>query len=406
MYVEEGYTKAMMQFVKLAAKWGAKPIKTKGKHLKFRDNLGNQISAPKTSSDFRAIRNFKSELKNRGFVEQLPTSKVKAAKPPTETPIKQTADQQTTFKDFMNKVRPILTDVKRPETTASRYERGWRKAIKDLPASEKFRVGDDIIRQLRKEEYIDEALLPSLVKAAARQVFKNKALTKKVSSTLKQIKLPRTTTGFQTGRGSKYTFKQNPNEWGKTQRTAIKDPTHPTTPGVKQKSDFTMFTTPSAGVEMKARFAYDGRTKDFYKDLPLSPNPKKGRAAVEVWNKYQGRGKAIHNSTEITDLQTKGRSALPLYGQQRRELQQRVRTALRNPRNRKVLNREVRQGNDASLTNLYRQRNNPQNPNTLENELRGRYRGKGVGRKETTNEQLAPLEKEKKTQFNSYFAPF
>jgi len=244
------------------------------------------------------------------------------------------------------------------------------------------------------QEFIEEALLPSLVKAAARQVFKNKALTQKVSSTLKQIRLPRTTTGFQTGRGSRYTFKQNPKEWGKTQRTAINDPNHPTTPGVKQQSDFTMFTTPPAGVEMKARFAYDGRTKDFYKDLPLSPNPKKGRAAVEVWNQYQGRGNAIHNSTEITDLQTKGRSSLPLYGQQRRELQQRVRTALRNPRNREVLNREVRQGNEDSLTNIYRNvRQNPQNPNTLENELRGRYRGKGVGRKEATNEQLAPIGK-------------
>jgi len=252
----------------------------------------------------------------------------------------------------------------------------------------------EFILELNKHN-VDEALLPSLVRGAARQVFKNKALTKKVSSALKQIKLPRKTTGFQTGRGSKYTFKQKPKEWGKTQRTAIKDPTHPTTPGVKQQSDFTMFTTPSAGVEMKARFVYDGRTKDFYKDLPLSPNPKKGRAAVEVWNKYQGRGNAIHNSTEITDLQTKGRSALPLYGQQRRELSQRVRRALRNPKAQEVMRRDIKQGNDASLTNIYRNvRQNPQNPNTLENELRGRYRGKGVGRKETTNEQLAPIEKE------------
>lgn len=396
--IEEGYTKAMMQFVKLAAKWGAKPVQTTGKHLKFRDNLGNQISAPKTSSDFRAIRNFKSELKNRGFVQQLPTSKVKAAKldatkPPVETvtPSRQTANQQTTFKDFMDRIRPVLTDVKRPETTATRYERGWRKALKDLPASEKFRVGDDIIRQLRREEYIDEALLPSLVRATARQIFKNKALTQKVGSTLKQINLPRTTTGFQTGRGSKYTFKQNPKEWGKTQRTAINDPTHPTKAGVKQQSDFTMFTTPSAGVEMKARFVYDGRTKDFYKGLPRSPVPKKGRAAVEVWNKYEGGGRAMHNSNPITDLQTKGRSALPLYGQQRRELQQRVRTALRNPKAQEILRRDIKQGNNASINNLYRQRNNPQNPNTLENELKGRYRGKGVGRKETTYEQIAPM---------------
>ena len=99
----------------------------------------------------------------------------------------------------------------------------------------------------------------------------------------------------------------------------------------------------------------------------------------------------------ITGFRTGGMNRganLPLYGQQRREIQQRVRAALGKEQNRNVLRREVKQGNEASLNNLYQMRNNPQNPNTLENELRGRYRGKGVGRKETTNEQIAPLEKE------------
>jgi len=135
----------------------------------------------------------------------------------------------------------------------------------------------------------------------------------------------------------------------------------------------------------------DASLTNIYRNVrqnPQNPNTLEN----ELRGRY--RGKAIHNSTEITDLQTKGRSSLPLYGQQRRELQQRVRRALRNPRNREVLNREVRQGNEDSLTNIYRNvRQNPQNPNTLENELRGRYRGKGVGRKEATNEQLAPIGK-------------
>lgn len=395
MYVEEGYTKAMMQFVKLAAKWGAKPVQTTGKHLKFRDALGNQISAPKTSSDFRAIRNFKSELKNRGFVQELPKSKVakdsKGIVPKPEAPVTptiRTSGQQTTFKDFMNKIRPIVTDLKKPSTTASRYERGWRQAIKELPASEKFRIGDDIIRQLRKEEYIDEALIPSLIKAASRQLVKNKAVQSKVGQSLKTITLPRQVTGFQTARGSKYTFSQKPNSWAQTQRTAVNDPTHPTAAGLKQKSDWTLFTTPDAGIEMKMRWNQGASRKDFYKELPVSPTPKKGRAAVEVWNQYQGNGgrRAMHNSNAITDLQTRGSSSLPLYGSQRRELQQRVRGALRNPNNREVLRREIKQGEEKSLNNLYRQRNNPSNPNTLENELRtGRYRGKGVGRREAIN---------------------
>ena len=159
MQIEEGYTKAMKQFVKLAAKWGAKPVKTTGKHLKFRDALGNQISAPKTSSDWRALKNFKSELKNRGFVENVPQSKVAKDKVvPTLTttvqqPTRRTANQGTTFKDFMDKVRSQVTDEKKPSTVASRMAKGWRRAIKELPASEKFRVGDDIIRQLRREAY-------------------------------------------------------------------------------------------------------------------------------------------------------------------------------------------------------------------------------------------------------------
>jgi len=157
--IEEGYTKAMKQFVKLAAKWGAKPVKTTGKHLKFRDALGNQISAPKTSSDWRALKNFKSELKNRGFVQNVPQSKVAKDKVvPTLTttvqqPVRRTANQPSSFKDFMDKVRSQVTDEKKPSTVASRMAKGWRRAIKELPASEKFRVGDDVIRQLRREAY-------------------------------------------------------------------------------------------------------------------------------------------------------------------------------------------------------------------------------------------------------------
>ena len=60
--LDEAYTKAMKVFIKKAMEWGAKLVPSKGKHLKFRDSLGHQISAPKTSSDWRSIKNFESEL--------------------------------------------------------------------------------------------------------------------------------------------------------------------------------------------------------------------------------------------------------------------------------------------------------------------------------------------------------
>ena len=58
-------------------------------------------------------------------------------------------------------------------------------------------------------QFIDEALLPSLIKAAARQFVKSKALQKAIpkvgKEVTKTIKLPSKVTGFQTERGSKYT---------------------------------------------------------------------------------------------------------------------------------------------------------------------------------------------------------
>ena len=116
----------MMVFINMAKRYGAKLVTSKGKHLKFRDNLGHQISAPKTSSDFRAIRNFQSELRNKGFVDSqgaaARTKRVSTPKPVQPKPTTQTPKQryeagekglktgtQTTFKDFMQKVDTART---------------------------------------------------------------------------------------------------------------------------------------------------------------------------------------------------------------------------------------------------------------------------------------------------------
>ena len=120
--INEGYTKAMKVFIDMAKRYGAKLVTSKGKHLKFRDSLGHQISAPKTSSDFRAIRNFQSELRNKGFVDSQakrvatpkPTAQPKASAPTAkqryeagEKGLK--TGTQTTFKDFMQKVDTART---------------------------------------------------------------------------------------------------------------------------------------------------------------------------------------------------------------------------------------------------------------------------------------------------------
>jgi hypothetical protein len=116
----------MMVFINMAKRYGAKLVTSKGKHLKFRDSLGHQISAPKTSSDFRAIRNFQSELRNKGFVDSQakrvatpkPTVQPKASATQPAPTAKQRYEAgekglktgtQTTFKDFMQKVDTART---------------------------------------------------------------------------------------------------------------------------------------------------------------------------------------------------------------------------------------------------------------------------------------------------------
>lgn len=129
MNISEGYTKAMKVFIKKAAQYGAKVVSDKGKHLKFRDNLGHQISAPKTTSDWRAIKNFESELRGRGFVNQQTTKKVKDAlvkgtkttalpasrKTPPAGSSASAANRQTTFKQFTQKFQPNVQGPRRSE---------------------------------------------------------------------------------------------------------------------------------------------------------------------------------------------------------------------------------------------------------------------------------------------------
>ena len=151
----------MKVFIKKAAQYGAKVVSDKGKHLKFRDTLGHQISAPKTTSDWRAIKNFESELKGRGFVNQQTSRKVKDAlvKGSKETVLKPTVKQpvnrQTTFKDFTQKYQPNVQGPRRSELQVQadhilKTERKRRKMITksqldSMKISQKER--DELIRK-------------------------------------------------------------------------------------------------------------------------------------------------------------------------------------------------------------------------------------------------------------------
>ena len=118
--ITEGKLKAGAAFIKMAAKYGAKLVRSK-KHNIFRDAAGHQITAPKTTSDYRAIKNFESELRNKGFIKQETVRKVKdtLVKGSKETALpasRKTANQQTTFKDFTQKFQPNVQGPRKPNT--------------------------------------------------------------------------------------------------------------------------------------------------------------------------------------------------------------------------------------------------------------------------------------------------
>ena len=156
MRLEEGKLKAGMEFIKLAQKYGARLIRSK-KHNVFRDAAGHQITAPKTTSDFRAIKNFEAELRGRGFVKQttLPATKPKPTvkKPePTLTPKQRyeagekglRTGNQTTFKDFMQKVDAA---AKPPvQSTAQRMAQGYDQNV--APAVVK--KGEQLLRNIQR----------------------------------------------------------------------------------------------------------------------------------------------------------------------------------------------------------------------------------------------------------------
>ena len=161
MRLEEGKLKAGMEFIKLARQYGARLIRSK-KHNVFRDAAGHQITAPKTTSDFRAIKNFEAELRGRGFVRQTTLPKPKPAsagtkptvqKPePTLTPKQRyeagekglRTGNQTTFKDFMQKVDAA---AKPPvQSTAQRMAQGYDQNI--APAVVK--KGEQLLRNIQR----------------------------------------------------------------------------------------------------------------------------------------------------------------------------------------------------------------------------------------------------------------
>ena len=231
---------------------------------------------------------------------------------------------------------------------------------------------------------LTEAIIGKIIKAAARQAFKGKTLAKQVTK--------------QTGQAPK-TLKYKTLYHGTTKKAsdAITKGGWKTDVGVTaQRRGTGVYVTPSKRTAIgfaKGKVKQQGGSpalrqfrmrKDVYDHAirRQAANPKdwanvSGVKQVTMKPEYANKIDVTGKTPPKLDF-----SGPDFTGNMKTELNQRVRTALRKKQNVDVLKREIRHGNEASVNDLYRRRNNPQNPNTLENELRGRYRGKGTGRKE------------------------
>ena len=256
-------------------------------------------------------------------------------------------------------------------------------------------------------QFLDEALASFLVKAAARSIFKNKALTSKIAKSVakpaamtakvgdvsKIIAKPRQITGFRTGgegRGANFdpmkgsTYRFNPVKQTSISNTAPGH--HKSLPGTKPESSHTRFGTPSEIVKSL-------QTRDF---RSLEKTPKVGLNPLELWKKGEfpagfeyTRGKFSkpnmelkHMGSNIVDIQTATPgSGVGLYGAQRKELKDRLKKGFEDPRAIPTLKRElgIKSKPQLKVTQV---------PSVASST----YRNVGVGRRESVTEAKTFLE--------------
>jgi len=203
--ITEGYTKAMMVFIKAAAKYGFKPIKSTGKHLKFVNSAGTRIGAPKTTSDRRSILNFESQARRAaGGATPKPSTAPRTGPAPapkaTSTQSAPTPKQryeagekglktgtQTTFKDFMQKVDTARAKtpapkprVQGPESElANRMGKAYDKnVVGKLDAATINKRGEEVLSSIQRRNRlvnkfgsVKEGMLP--VPSMARRLMNN-----------------------------------------------------------------------------------------------------------------------------------------------------------------------------------------------------------------------------------------
>lgn len=161
------------EFANVARQYGLKLVRS-GNHNVWRhpDNPRVQIASPRTTSDFRAIQNFTSELKSRlrqaGILQSSPVTR--SASRPTQSQPRPTQPQLssaqrrelggtrvppeqrgTTFAQFQaraNAARGSQTNTTPQTNTAQRLSTAWLRNLKNLSATDLVKYGNKALSQV------------------------------------------------------------------------------------------------------------------------------------------------------------------------------------------------------------------------------------------------------------------
>lgn len=227
------------------------------------------------------------------------------------------------------------------------------------------------------KQFIEESVAASLVKLVAKSAMQRgmlrsaaKATTKPTLTTTQRAassitkptryRISTPIRGFETARGSRYTTEIKPKSFTKTQRTAAVDPSHPTPPGQKQKSDWTVFMKPDDAITAAYSRLAKGKSIG---GIPMQRVPGIGLSPLEVWKKYAEKGNksAFHPGSPITNIfrGRPGQVKLNLSPENKLDLRTRVKTALNTPRNIEILKKEILARRSKKIGDIFPSASNP-----------------------------------------------
>ena len=223
------------------------------------------------------------------------------------------------------------------------------------------------------KEFMNEALAGLFVKTVAKQVFKNRGVAKAARNIIK----PLTNAPKQLKFGKRF--------HGTTQKASgsiSKGGWRTDTNVTRQMSGSKVYT---AGDNYSAaNYALDRARKFSDKPalrqfrVPQSVVQKQTTKATGGVGDYSGKGYKMTtlspqqaNKYDVTDKVSRNKYDIDalMSPDKKSELRRRVRRGLRQRAGREELRRDIKRGEDQSLTALYRYRNNPQDPRTLEKVL-------------------------------------